>query len=226
VTAPPPPPQPPQPPGPPGYGGQFPPAPPPPPPGWGSPQPGPPPGRKTDGFAIASLVLGIVGGSILAIVFGFVARSRIKRTGAGGRGMATAGIILGFIWLLVCGGLIALAIGGVFETNNADDFSGEKKEVARTIDDVEDAFSDHDGERACDDLFTPSFKALLSSGGKSCAEVVEEGDDGRIQAEIDVEDIVLVGSDRALARVEEGDTPEVWTMVKSDRWRVDQIVER
>ena len=63
------------------------------------------PTRTTNGLAVASLVLGIVGGilcgvgSILAIVFGFIARGQI-RTSQGrqsGDGMATAGIILGFI---------------------------------------------------------------------------------------------------------------------------------
>ena len=52
----------------------------------------------TSGFAIASLVLGIIGGSILAIIFGFVALSQIKKSGAKGRGMAIAGVVLGFVW--------------------------------------------------------------------------------------------------------------------------------
>jgi len=35
-------------------------------------------------------------GSILAIIFGFIARAQIKRTGQGGDGLAIAGIVLGF----------------------------------------------------------------------------------------------------------------------------------
>jgi Domain of unknown function (DUF4190) len=200
--------------------------PPPPPPEWGA-QPPPPlaPRPATDGFAIASLILGIVGGSVLAIVFGFVARGRIRRSGAGGRGLATSGIVLGFLWLALCGGLIALALSGALDSNNADDFSGAKKPVAATIDDVEAAFSDHDGDRACDDLFTPSFKEAVRSGAKTCAQVVEEGDKGKIQAEIDVRTITVAGT-RATAQVDEGDTPERWTLVLTDRWRVDDIVAR
>jgi len=57
--------------------------------------------RGTNGFAIASMVLGIVWiywiGSILAVIFGFIAYSQIKERQQGGRGMATAGLILGFI---------------------------------------------------------------------------------------------------------------------------------
>ena len=46
---------------------------------------------STNGWAIASLVLGILGASLLAIVFGLVARSQIRRSGGrqGGLGLAT-----------------------------------------------------------------------------------------------------------------------------------------
>jgi hypothetical protein len=170
-------------------------------------------------------VLGIIGGSILAIIFGFVARSRIKRSGASGGGMATAGIILGFVWLALCGGIIALGVSGVFDSKNADDFAGPEKPVAQTVDDVEQAFRDHDGDRACNELFTPAFRERLTSPGKTCAQVVEEGDEGKIQAEIDVASISIVGN-RAIVSVDEGDTPEFWTMLRTDRWRVDDISER
>ena len=61
---------------------------------------GPPP-RPTNGLAIASMVLGILWiywiGSILALVFGYVARSQIRERHEGGDGMAIAGIVLGWI---------------------------------------------------------------------------------------------------------------------------------
>jgi hypothetical protein len=60
---------------------------------------------STNGLAIAALILGLVGwmpcglGSIIAVVFGFVARGQIKesRGRQSGDGMALAGIILGFL---------------------------------------------------------------------------------------------------------------------------------
>lgn len=58
---------------------------------------------RTNGMAIASLVLGIVWiggiGAILALVFGTKARRSIDASGGreGGRGMATAGVVLGCI---------------------------------------------------------------------------------------------------------------------------------
>jgi hypothetical protein len=54
-------------------------------------------------MAIASMVLGIFWlywvGSILAVIFGYVARRQIEQAGGSqtGRGMATAGIVLGWI---------------------------------------------------------------------------------------------------------------------------------
>jgi hypothetical protein len=57
----------------------------------------------TNGMAVASLVLGILWiywiGSVLALIFGYIARQQIDRHQGmqGGRGMATAGIVLGWI---------------------------------------------------------------------------------------------------------------------------------
>ena len=58
-----------------------------------------------NGFAIASLVLGIVWamgiGSILALVFGYMGKSQIDESGGRetGRSMALAGIVLGWVGL-------------------------------------------------------------------------------------------------------------------------------
>lgn len=57
--------------------------------------------RRTNGLAVASMVLGIVWlwwvGSILALVFGYVARQQIRERDQGGDGMAIAGIVLGWV---------------------------------------------------------------------------------------------------------------------------------
>lgn len=71
--------------------------------------------RPTHGLAVASLVFGVLGfiglfiiGPILALVFGYMARSRIKEDPHfGGDGMAIAGIVLGWIGLLLQVVLIA-----------------------------------------------------------------------------------------------------------------------
>jgi hypothetical protein len=81
-------------------------SPPPPVPQQPSPQaPAYPPPRRTNGYAVAALVLGIVGplivGHILALVFGYRAKREIDASGGtqDGRGMAIAGIVLGWVGL-------------------------------------------------------------------------------------------------------------------------------
>jgi hypothetical protein len=64
----------------------------------------------TNGLAIASMVLGIVWiygiTSVLALVFGYMAKKQIADSGQRGSGMATAGIVLG--WIGVCGAIFII----------------------------------------------------------------------------------------------------------------------
>lgn len=92
-----------------------------PPPGYSyGPVGGPPsftPLPRTNGLAVAAMVCsfffwlyGI--GAILGIVFGFIARSQIKRSGGAqqGGGMALAGIIIGFVGLVIGIALIIVLV--------------------------------------------------------------------------------------------------------------------
>jgi hypothetical protein len=57
--------------------------------------------QPTNGLAVAALVLGIVWifwiGSALAIVFGHVALGQIRQRNQSGKGMAVAGLVLGYV---------------------------------------------------------------------------------------------------------------------------------
>ena len=55
-----------------------------------------------DGFAVAALVFGVLGG-LLAIVFGIVALVRIRRSGRPGRRLAIAGLVLAALWIVGLG---------------------------------------------------------------------------------------------------------------------------
>jgi hypothetical protein len=76
--------------------------------------------QQTNGKAIASLVLSLLGISILGLIFGHVAASEIKNSGGrqSGSGMATAGIVLGWIgsvgWVLYWIGIAALMDSGIY----------------------------------------------------------------------------------------------------------------
>ena len=79
------------------------------------------PGPKTNGMAVASLVLGIVSwipflwiGFIPGLILGFVGKSQIDRSGGeqGGGGLAVAGIVLGLIGSAILGLFVLLFIFG------------------------------------------------------------------------------------------------------------------
>lgn len=76
--------------------------------------------QQTSGFAISSMILGILGivigwiiltiPSILAVIFGHVARGKIRRSGGAitGDGMALAGLIMGYSVITIAGiGILA-----------------------------------------------------------------------------------------------------------------------
>lgn len=73
--------------------------------------------RETDGYAVASVITGVVGIPIAPIVLGIIARNRIRDSGGmkDGNGLAIAGIILGgvqlVIWTVVILALVGFAIG-------------------------------------------------------------------------------------------------------------------
>jgi hypothetical protein len=72
--------------------------------------------QETNGFAIASLVLGILWlgglGAVLAIIFGHLALRRIRRPYASetGRGLAVAGLVLGYVGVAVPAALVVGAL--------------------------------------------------------------------------------------------------------------------
>ena len=81
----------------------------------------------TNGFAIASMILGILWlywlGSILALIFGYVALSQIRRRGGGGRGMAIAGVVLGWIGVIAAIAAIVLLIVAAHQNNQYGNYN-------------------------------------------------------------------------------------------------------
>jgi Domain of unknown function (DUF4190) len=64
-----------------------------------------PPARPTSGMAITAFVLSLLGGAILAVIFGHIALNDINKTGKDGKGLAIAGLVIGYIqcaiWTLI-----------------------------------------------------------------------------------------------------------------------------
>ncbi|MGH2807440.1 MAG: DUF3105 domain-containing protein [Actinomycetota bacterium] len=103
-------------------------------------QPGyyPPQGRPTNGLAITSLISGIAGltffpilGSILALVFGYLGKGQIDRSQGAqdGRGMAIAGIVLGWIGVVLTLLITALIVVGIFAAVNSGVTEGVGGEI-------------------------------------------------------------------------------------------------
>ena len=95
----------------------------------------------TNGMAVASLALGIAGlvfvlpvlGSILALVFGYVGKKQIDRSRGAetGRGMAIAGIVLGWIGVVLAVVATALIIIAVAASDPSDSFDPGFSALAR-----------------------------------------------------------------------------------------------
>ncbi|HTT52609.1 MAG TPA: DUF1707 and DUF4190 domain-containing protein [Streptosporangiaceae bacterium] len=74
---------------------------------FGAPARYPAPAHRTNGLAVASLACGVaqflvpLPASILAIVFGHIARGQIRRTGERGAGLAMAGLVLGWAQVVI-----------------------------------------------------------------------------------------------------------------------------
>ena len=64
--------------------------------------------EKTNGFAVASLIFGLLGG-LLGLIFGIIALNQIKKNGGKGKGLAIAGIVLFILWIPIS---IVLNMGG------------------------------------------------------------------------------------------------------------------
>lgn len=87
---------------------------------------GQPTGPKTNTLAIVSLVASIAGlvilwgiGSIAGVICGHISLGQIKKTGEQGRGMAVAGLIIGYVGiaLAIIGVIIFIAVFGVLLAN-------------------------------------------------------------------------------------------------------------
>jgi peptidyl-prolyl cis-trans isomerase B (cyclophilin B) len=79
--------------------------------GPGYPAPPQPPARPTNSLAVAALICGVVFAP-LGIIFGHMSLSQIKRSGEEGRGMAIAGLVIGY--LIVVGTVILVVLSILF----------------------------------------------------------------------------------------------------------------
>jgi hypothetical protein len=83
--------------------------------------PPPPMAPSTNGLAIASLVCSILGISLIGVILGHIALSQINNSNGmqGGRGLAIAGLIIGYIGLAFAVLFILLIIIGAIASSSS-----------------------------------------------------------------------------------------------------------
>jgi MFS family permease len=82
-----------------------------------------PPSRRggTNGWAIAAFVLGILGGTILSVIFAIVALFQIRDRHERGRGLAIAALVISAAWIAIIASVIAYGISAQGTTVRAID---------------------------------------------------------------------------------------------------------
>ena len=81
-------------------------------------QQAPPPPAGTNGWAVASLIFGILGGVLLSVIFGIVALVQIPKRRQKGKGLAVTGLVLSALWVL---GIVAAVIFAAANSANRND---------------------------------------------------------------------------------------------------------
>jgi uncharacterized protein DUF4190 len=68
------------------------------------------PRQGTNGWAVASLVFGILGGIVLGVTFGIIALVQIGRRPQAGRPLAIAGLVMSGVWAAVIAGAVGYGL--------------------------------------------------------------------------------------------------------------------
>jgi hypothetical protein len=68
-------------------------------------------GARTNVLAIVSLVTSILGFGLVGVITGHIGLNQIKKTGEEGRGLAIAGLIIGYIQIAAV--VLFIALGGL-----------------------------------------------------------------------------------------------------------------
>lgn len=93
------------------------------------------PQQRTNGLAIGSLITGILGFFILltspvAVILGHMSLSKIKKTGENGRGLAIAGLVLGYIGTVFLALTIAAVVWLAKNPEKLDEYFGDLQAAA------------------------------------------------------------------------------------------------
>jgi len=130
-------------------------------------------------------------------------------------------ITVGLVGLLV----VAAAVVGVIALRGGSSGSAEDQ-VREVMSDLQAASQDGDGDRICNELFTPKLAALVSASsdtGSCTAEVKNQLFSPETQ--IEVQSVDVPDGSNATATVEEanGNVSKVFLVKQDGRWRIRSV---
>ena len=129
--------------------------------------------------------------------------------------------------LLVCALVVAGCAGGggAKDEDSAEDFQGVQKQIATTVEDLQDAAKDKNGGRICASLITIAYQRSIAqnSPGKGCSSAVDDAIEKTDPVDYVVKRIRVTGP-AAVATVESktGDDETVAT----EQWRLERQAGR
>jgi hypothetical protein len=119
--------------------------------------------------------------------------------------------------------IVTLAVSGVFDEVNRDDYSGEEARVAGVVDRFEEAYESGDTYQICNELFTSDYSGSQYNSG-TCENAWDDGDPGF--EEIDIYDIDVAG-DTATAWADDENRAKNWVFhlqrSGTGDWRITEV---
>jgi hypothetical protein len=126
--------------------------------------------------------------------------------------------------LLAVLALAVAACGGT--TDSASDFEGAQQDVARAIEDLEEAGQEDEPRRICEALLAKEVVENIEAAGTECVEAVQKALDQTDTFSLTVESVRVTGN-TARAQVETGaDEEQVETIElvrEGDAWKVAKL---
>lgn len=131
--------------------------------------------------------------------------------------------LIGLVGILV---IAVMAVAVVATRGNSGNGSSDRDAVEQVMTDLQTASREGDGQRICDQIFTPklSNSVTKSSTSGSCATEVK----AKLfspDAQIEVQNIAVPDEANATATVKEanGNTSTVFLVKQSGRWRIRSV---
>lgn len=128
---------------------------------------------------------------------------------------------------LLVAALVLSSCGGAAPRDSAKDFSGAERDVAATVEAVEEAARKADADNLCTKLLSPSLLETLKQQGTNCKTAVREAFKDADSLDLTVKDVTING-EKATAEVTSGtgsdektDTLELET--SGGTWKISSL---